>query len=93
MNKEDDRYGRLKILIESGHIKELREVFDGMVLTNVAADIGMKYQRLLYLLKRPRSIKVGDIESFAWLLKVDETKIFELIMTQKENDKKSKKKK
>lgn len=85
----DERYGRLKILIEEGHIKEFNEVFIDLTMTVVAADVGIKYQRLLYLLENLPSIKVDDIESIARLLKVDKRAIFNLIANERENLKKS----
>jgi hypothetical protein len=89
----DERYGRLKILIEEGHIKELNEVFVDLTMTVVAADVGIKYQRLKYLLEHLPSIKVDDIESISRLLKVDKRSIFNLIANERENIKKTKKKK
>jgi hypothetical protein len=82
----DGRYERIKILIKEGHITELREVFIDCTMSVVADDIGIKYQRLLYILKNPKSIKVDDIENIARLLNIEDTRIiYNLIANQLEN--------
>jgi hypothetical protein len=82
----DGRYERIKILIKEEHITELQEVFIDCTMSVVADDIGIKYQRLLYILKKPKSIKVDDIEKIARLLNIEDTRIiYNLIANQLEN--------
>lgn len=90
---KDPRYKTVKILIEGGHVSELRQVFENIPKTTVSSDIGTNYKRFVRLIDEVGQLKVQDITTIAAVFDVDKRSIFNLVANQIDNDKKARRKK
>jgi hypothetical protein len=79
---QDNRYTVVRILIENGHIKTFKQIFDYIPISVVAIDYGSNYVRFKRSISRPNSFKLRDINILASLFEVDFMKMIELILNQ-----------
>ena len=90
---KDPRYSNVKILIDSGQLSELRQIFISIPKSTVAQDLGTNYKRLARLIDEVTQFKVDDLVRLAFLFEVDKLAIFKLVSQQIDNDKKGRRKK
>lgn len=87
---KDKRYNITKLLIQSGDIKTLAEVFDVIPPSVVAKDFGTNNTRFSKLTTNPELFRVKEIYRLSDLFEVDPLKMFALVNAQyqKKNSKK-----
>jgi len=91
--ERDPRYNTVKILIEGGHLAELKQIFANIPKTIVAADMGEnQYKRLVRSVKDVTRLFVSDIVTLASFFEVDKRAIFNLVANQIDNKKKARRK-
>ncbi len=90
---KDPRYKTLKVMIETGNIPSLEEIFNIVPKTVVAADLGINYTRFLARVSKPAEFTLDELIRLAKLIEVDNKTFVNLILTDIENKKTSKKKK
>lgn len=90
---KDPRYKTVKILIEGGHISQLKEVWDNIPKSVVAADTGKNYKRFARVFNNLTQLKVEDIILLADIIEVDKRSIFNLVANQIDDDKTTRRKK
>ncbi len=80
--EKDPRLDAIRILIETGHIKTFREIFE-FVPVNVLADItGNRFNRMVEMKKNPRLFRLLDFIKVAEVIGVDEKMVIDLAMEQ-----------
>jgi hypothetical protein len=84
-------YRTIKLLIEGGQIKELRQIFDHIPKSVVYRDLGVNYNRFIRLLKQVHGFKLEELYHLASLIEVDEKVVVDLAHAQRVTDKKKKK--
>jgi hypothetical protein len=90
---KDRRYKTLKILIEGGHIKELRQMFDHIPKSVVSQDLGMNYERFVNKINHIELFTLKELFLIMTFIGVDEKLMLELAFSQYLADKKKKLKK
>jgi len=83
----------IKPLIDSGHIKEFRQIFIYVPKTTVAQDLGIHFNRFNSFLEKVGEMRISDMYLLCTYFDVDAQKMFELINNQHNNSKKSIRKK
>ncbi len=87
------RLGSVKILIEGGHIKEFREIFDYIPKTAVAENLGIHFNRMTRMIDNVSDIKINDLFLISGHLGVDAKLVFDLVYNQRGAPKKGTRKK
>jgi hypothetical protein len=82
----DKRYEALKVLIESGHITEFRQMFHYIPPSVVYKDLGINYFRFKKLINDTRLFTIKELIFFASFCNLDPKRIFELAYGQYELD-------
>jgi hypothetical protein len=75
---KDKRYNITKLLIQSGDVKSLSEVFDIIPPSVVARDFGTNYTRFTKLAANPELFRLKEIYTLAELFEVDPLKMMAL---------------
>ena len=88
---KDKRYSTVKILMETGHLTSLLEIFDTLPKSVVAKDFGTNYTRFNRLIKNPDEFKMKEVYTLAKLFEIDEMKMITLVHSQYISKKKHKK--
>ena len=68
---DDPRYGSIKVLIESGHIKSIREIFQFIPKTTVYKDLGINFSRFDRAIVDPSIFRMQELVVLAELFGVD----------------------
>jgi|ADGO01.1.fsa_nt_gi hypothetical protein len=68
---KDKRYQTVKLLIESGHITEFKQIFEHIPKSIVANDLGTNYTRLSKLIKHTEHIPLKDLITLSRFFGVD----------------------
>jgi hypothetical protein len=79
---KDHRYTAVKVLIESGHIKIFKQIFDYIPVSVVSNSYGSNYTRFVRLIRNPSQFKLKDLVILASLFDVDSMKMIELVFNQ-----------
>ena len=87
---DEKRYDSIKVMIETGHITEFREIFDYLPKSLVGKHLHTNNPRMTRLITDVSDLTVKEIVSLSMLFEVDYTKISQIIFTQyfKNNKKK-----
>jgi hypothetical protein len=88
---KDKRYATVKNLITGGYIKSFSEIWDTLPKTVVARDLKKHHQTFSKLINSPEKIKFEEAIEIASLIEIDGIQIINLIYTQIDPDKKTKK--
>lgn len=83
----------VKPLIDSGHIKELRQIFIYVPKTAVAKDLGISFNRFNGFLEKVHLMRLSDMYLLCTYFEIDPPKMFELINIQHNLTKKGTRKK
>ena len=75
---KDSRYASLKVLIESGHTKSFRQIFEHIPRSKVRHDLGMGFRRFERLYQNPQYFTLNDLNILARFIGIDPMKIIEL---------------
>lgn len=89
---KDKRYKTVNNLISGGYIKTFRDILDTIPKSTIARDLGMHHQTFSKLLDHPDHFTFKDAFRIASLIGVDDKVIVDLIYSQCEVDKKTKRK-
>lgn len=90
MPGSNNAYKSTKVLIEAGHITQFNQIFDTVRRTNLATDLGMNYQTLVYRINRPVAFSLEELFAIARLIDVEPLVIIQLVLAQIANKKKGK---
>ena len=74
----DPRYGTIKVLIESGHIKSIREIFQFIPKTTVYRDLGVNFNRFDRAIHDPSIFRIQELVILAELFQVDAKKLIDM---------------
>ena len=85
-------YRIAKRLIEAGDIKDIRSVFEVLPGTVVARDLGVQYMRLLAMVDNVEDFRLRELYLLAQLIGIEGRVLILLADTQREVDKKKRKK-
>lgn len=83
----------IKPLIESGHIKEFKQIFIYVPKTAVAEDLGIHFNRFNGFLEKVQLMRLSDMYLLCTYFEIDPHKMFELINNQYNLTKKGTRKK
>lgn len=89
MAKKDD-YKVVKVLIETGHITEFRQIFDHVYKTTVANDLGIYYNRFKDLLEHVDRFSIQELYQLGRVIGIDGRKMVQLALDQFEKDRAAK---
>lgn len=90
---KDKRHKTIKILIEGGHIKEFREIFEHIPKTTVAEHLGIHFNRMTRMIESVPEIKFSDLFLLSGYFEVDAKTLFDLVYAQNKAPKKASRKK
>ncbi len=93
MHVVDPRYGSIKVLIESGHVKTIREIFLFIPKTTVYKDLGANFNRFDRAILDPYIFRMRELFTLAELFGVEAAKLVELACAQIAMNEKRKKRK
>jgi hypothetical protein len=79
---DDPRYGSIKVLIESGHIKSIREIFQFIPKTTVYKDLGINFSRFDRAIVDPSIFRMQELVVLAELFGVDAWKLIGMAYDQ-----------
>jgi hypothetical protein len=78
----DPRYGTIKVLIESGHIKSIKEIFQFIPKTTVYKDLGVNFNRFDRAIYDPSIFRMQELVILAELFQVDAKKLIDMAYEQ-----------
>lgn len=87
---KDKRYIIVKNLIESGHIKRFRDIFDVLPKSIIYKDLGMNNERFSNLMSHVELFLLNDLFRIADLIEVEKSKLLEIVYNQYIEDSKRK---
>lgn len=90
---KDKRYNTVKILIEGGHIPMFRNIFEHIAKTQVAADMGIHFNRFNKIIENADLLTGKEIFIFSGFIGIDAKVLFELIYNQHNASQKTTRKK
>jgi hypothetical protein len=90
---EDQRYSTISVLIQSGHIKSFRDIFDYIPKTIVYKDLGVNFNRFSRATIDPSDLTLNELRTLAEFFGVDPKKIIDMAYEQMVTAGKSKRKK
>jgi hypothetical protein len=76
---KDRRYKTVKALIESGQLKNFREVYDIIPKSVIGADLKINYYKSTKRFDNPGTFEVDEIIGLAKLIEVDDVVIYQLL--------------
>jgi hypothetical protein len=78
----DPRYGAVKVLIESGHVKSIQDIFQYIPKTTVYKDLGINYNRFDRAIINPAIFRLEELVVLAELFDVDAKKMIDMAYEQ-----------
>jgi hypothetical protein len=78
----DPRYGTIKVLIESGHITSIRDIFHFIPKTTVYKDLGVNFNRFDRAILDPAIFRVEELKELAEMFEVDAKKFIDMAYEQ-----------
>lgn len=69
--QRDARYGSIKVLIENGHIKTVKDIFIHIPKTTVYKDLGINFNRFDRAIRDPSIFRMQELITLAELFGVD----------------------
>lgn len=88
----DTRYSTIKVLIESGHIKSFRQIFDFIPKTVVYRDLAVNFNRFSRAILDPSAFTIRELIALAEMFDVDAKKMIDMAYQQALTVKKSRQK-
>lgn len=79
---DDPRYGSIKVLIEAGHIKSIRDIFQYIPKTTVYKDLGINFHRFDRAIGDPSIFRMQELVVLAELFGVDAWKLIGIAYDQ-----------
>lgn len=92
--EKDHRYKTVKVMIETGHITEFRQIFDHIPKSVVARDLGTNNNRMTRMITHVEQFNLHELYKISALIDIDFMKVLVLGATQflsSINEKKNKK--
>ncbi len=89
---KDQRYKTLKVMIDTGNISALEDIFNIIPKTVVAADLGINYSRFLTRLTKPAEFTLDELMRLATFIEIDSKTIIHLVLADIEKKKVGRKK-
>lgn len=89
---KDQRYKAIKSLIESKGIQSFKDIFTIIPISTVKEDMKMNYNTLRRRIDNAELLTIKDIRAMAKLFDVQEVLLFQLVLTDINNQPISKKK-
>jgi len=78
----DFRYTTIKVLIESGHIKCIRDIFQYIPKTVVYRDLGINFNRFDRAIRDPSIFRLAELRELAEMFRVDAKKLIDMAYEQ-----------
>lgn len=78
----DRRYNAIKVLIESGHIQSIQDIFQFIPKTTVYKDLGINFNRFDRAILDPSIFRLEELKELAELFDVDARKLIEMAYEQ-----------
>ena len=78
----DQRYSTIKVLIQSGHIKIFRDIFDFIPKTVVYKDLGVNFNRFNKAILDPARFTLAELRTMAEFFDVDTKKMIDMAYEQ-----------
>lgn len=78
----DKRYDTIKILIESGHIQSIRDIFQFIPKTTVYRDLGVNFNRFDRAIRDPSIFRLAELRELAELFGIDAKKMIDMAYEQ-----------
>lgn len=78
----DPRYESIKVLIESGHVKSIRDIFLYIPKTTVYKDLGINFNRFNRAILDPAIFRMQELIVLAELFNVDAKKMIDMAYKQ-----------
>ncbi len=79
---KDKRYNTVKILIEGGHVPMFRDIFEHIAKTQVAADMGIHFNKMNRIIDNADLLTCKEIFILSGLIGIDAKTLFELVYNQ-----------
>lgn len=79
---KDVRYQSVKVLIETGNIKSIREIFQFIPKTTVYKDLGINFNRFDRAILNPAIFRVQELITLAGLFNIDPKKFIDMAYEQ-----------
>jgi hypothetical protein len=79
---KDKRYSSAKALIESGHIRSFREIFDHIPKTVVYQDLQVNFKRFSKAILDPSKLTIGELRTLAEMFEYDPKKLLDMAYEQ-----------
>jgi hypothetical protein len=93
--EKDHRYKTVKVMIETGHVTEFKQVFDHIPKSVVARDLGTNNNRMTRMITHVEQFNILEVFKISGLVDIDFRILLNLVATQflnSMNEKKNKKK-
>lgn len=78
----DTRYSTIKVLIESGHIKSFRQIFDFIPKTVVYKDLAVNFNRFSRAILDPSAFTIKELMALAEMFDIDAKKTIDMAYEQ-----------
>ncbi len=78
----DHRYRKIKVLIESGHIKTFSEIFENIPKTVVYKDLCVNFKRFSKAIECPSLFEVRELMALAQMFGIDEKELIDFAWAQ-----------
>jgi hypothetical protein len=79
---KDKRYATVKILIDTGNVISLEDIFYVLPKSVVAKDFGTNYVRFSRLIENPAQFRIKEVITLAKVLDIDVMKMVALVISQ-----------
>jgi len=78
----DPRYGAVKALIESGHIKSIQDIFQFIPKTTIYRELGINFNRFVRAIVDPSIFRMGELVKLAEIFEVDPKRMIDMAYEQ-----------
>lgn len=78
----DSRYGIIKALIQSGHVRSFREIFNYIPKTVVYRDLGVNFNRFSRAILDPSKFTLGELRTLAEFFEIDTKQMIDMTYAQ-----------
>jgi hypothetical protein len=78
----DPRYGTIKVLIDSGHIKSIKDIFIYIPKTTVYKDLGVNFNRFDRAIQDPSIFRMQELVVLAELFNVEAKRFIDMAYEQ-----------
>jgi hypothetical protein len=93
--EKDHRYMTVKVMIETKHVTEFRQIFDHIPKSVVARNLGTNNNRMTRMITHVEQFTIKEVYKISELIEIDFREVLNLVATQflnSMNEKKNKKK-